>query len=239
MKITSISLFVALGISGSNAAAVAAGVPSFKVASTNRIKPVWNDRGSGANENIAIWIPEGKTNGSDIYRPVATYHYAFYEKPGHPAYVLIGGDPNLSNAAIKSPVNYTLIWKDAGSGADVDGSFWRPVPPKGYVSLSDIGHRGHSMPDTELIWCLREDLAKLVRFWPEPDWTDRGSKSNADVSIWGMNSDYDDMKIFRPGFRASKGYKNPDEALLSIAYTPIPSKREGPADLWPLRNPTD
>jgi len=73
----------------------------------------------------------------------------------------------LEPGALVEPLDYELIGQHS-SGC----SFWRPIPPQGYVALGFVAQMGPEKPDTDEIRCLREDLATPgktgERIWPDP-----------------------------------------------------------------------
>lgn len=76
------------------------------------------------------------------------------------------------------------MWKDEKSGAAKDGSFWRPIPPNGYVALGDVAQSKWSAPSVNDVWCVRADLAKQGSFGSNSIWDDKESGAKTDVSIW-------------------------------------------------------
>lgn len=91
---------------------------------------IWNDRGSGANEDVAIWRPS-PPSGYYLLGDVAT---SSYNMPTHGSLVVRG----LQNDALARPVGFTEVWTDRGSGADNDVKIMKIVPPHGYVCLGDV-----------------------------------------------------------------------------------------------------
>ena len=59
----------------------------------------------------------------------------------------------LEPGALAEPLDYELIGEPAS-----DCSFWKPIPPPGYVGLGFVAQAGSQKPDTDEIRCLREDL---------------------------------------------------------------------------------
>ena len=46
------------------------------------------------------------------------------------------------------------VWEDGGLMHAASASFWRAVPPAGYVALGDVVARGHHKPALDLVWCV-------------------------------------------------------------------------------------
>jgi hypothetical protein len=59
----------------------------------------------------------------------------------------------LEPGALAEPLDYELIGEPTS-----DCSFWKPIPPPGYVGLGFVAQAGSQKPDTDEIRCLREDL---------------------------------------------------------------------------------
>jgi hypothetical protein len=75
-------------------------------------------------------------------------------------------DLDLGIVTVPSPESYKL---------------WRPVPPPGYVALGDVLTEFiFESPDTNRIWCVREDLTALGRYSESCVWSDKS------VSLWDV-----------------------------------------------------
>jgi hypothetical protein len=104
-----------------------------------------------------------------FYRPVAPdgFHaLGHYGQKGHGApsgWMFVARE--LEPGALAEPLDYELIGQPSG-----DCSFWKPIPPPGYVCLGFVAQTGLEKPDAEEIRCLREDLVapgKLgKKIWP-------------------------------------------------------------------------
>jgi hypothetical protein len=86
--------------------------------------------------------------------------------------------------------SYWFIWNDEGSGADLDGGFWRPRPANGYYFLGDYGQGNYGQPSRS-VYTVR------VREFDNPSdpvfkaplsyvriWDDSGSGADRDGSVW-------------------------------------------------------
>lgn len=66
-----------------------------------------------------------------------------------------------SRSALEKPLDYTLVWTNAGVYEDDNsecGCFWLPSPPKGYEALGYVVTRGPKKPSLEAVRCVRHDL---------------------------------------------------------------------------------
>lgn len=116
--------------------------------------------------------------------------------------------------ALKLVKELTLVWKDSGSGAKLNGAFFRPVPPSGYLIFGHFGWPGHKLPKDLEIGTLA-----LKADGPVP-W-----KYPVDYEkIWS----YDNKSFWRP--IPAKGYKilgmisqiTPIEDKYRYLFPPIP-----------------
>ena len=84
---------------------------------------------------------------------------------------------------------YQYIWKDSGSGARLDVSFWRPIEYEpNYYALGDVVHPDHGRPNFNAMVVKSLEAGSLsppVSFTEV--WNDRGSGANQDVRIMRMN----------------------------------------------------
>jgi hypothetical protein len=113
------------------------------------------------------WV--ANTNDAAFYRPVAPdgFHaLGHYGQVGHGApcgWMFVARE--LEPGALAEPLDYELIGQPA-----LDCSFWKPIPPPGYVCLGFVAQTGLEKPDVDEIRCLREDLAAPgktgKRIWP-------------------------------------------------------------------------
>ncbi|MDC3953566.1 Vps62-related protein [Polyangium jinanense] len=124
---------------------------------TNRFELTWNDRSSGGRYNGAYYRPLPP----DGFYALGHYGRKNYNMPTDTDLVLVVKDTSRdpSRPALRPPVDLKPVWNDRGSGASMDGSFWRPVPPQGYVAMGLVSTRGHGKPRVDEIRCVRADLA--------------------------------------------------------------------------------
>ncbi|KAJ1706615.1 hypothetical protein NYO67_11222 [Aspergillus flavus] len=123
---------------------------------TSSFNAIWNDAGSGTTRDGCFWHPI--TQGT--LRPLGSMAVGnFKELNGQRAALLIGAkSTSSSNPPVKAPTSYTHLWADKGSGAKLNGSFWRPIAPSGYIAMGDVVQSGYTTPSTSKVWCLRSDL---------------------------------------------------------------------------------
>lgn len=103
-----------------------------------------------------------------------------------------------------SQVEWKLLYKDSGSGAKLDGSCWRPIPPPGLVNVGDtfvIGHESPSQstqpinqyvdksvyqPINQMTVLFAVDRPEVVKRSTKPVlvWSDRGSGAKQDIELY-------------------------------------------------------
>lgn len=160
---------------------------------------LWNDAGSGG------WF-----DGA-FYRPVvpdgffALAHVGQQDHGVTRGYTFVARE--LVPGALAAPVGYTKIYDDAGSGADLDGSFWRPQPPPGYACLGDVAQAGHGQPSLDAIRCVRDDLVRPGVIG-NGVWNDRGTGADMTFGSWQIVP-ADDDGLFLGAFAGSNSHTTP------------------------------
>ncbi|PYI01572.1 hypothetical protein BO78DRAFT_464565 [Aspergillus sclerotiicarbonarius CBS 121057] len=178
---------------------------------TTAFTAIWNDKGSGASRDGGFWHPI--TQGT--LRPLGSMAIGnFNTLNGKRAALLIGAKSSSgTNPPVKAPTGYTLVWTDKGSGADADGSFWRPIAPSGYTSMGDVVQSADGQYAAESIW------------------DDKKSKADADVSIWEVQpytngvdgSEF--LPIVAGTFRANTNHENsPDLGYAVVPTLQVPKE---------------
>lgn len=158
----------------------------------------WNDKGTGSDKDVSLWTvirafgPFGVDAGNFI--PVSGY--------GEPlsTYLLKGDNDKVRDAwsitrneskelNLHEMSEMTMVWNDAGSGADADCSIWRPTVPAGYYPIGDVAVATHSRPRTAFAVRPSKTSDGLVRAPVSYTkiWSDRGSGADRDVTIWKAN----------------------------------------------------
>lgn len=172
----------------------------------------WNDKGSGADRDGAYWHPIAPKG----FYPLGSVGVKGYKDiNGVEAAMVVKAAPGREDA-LKPPVKYELIWADHGSGADKDGSCWRPVAPDGYVALGDVFMRGYDNPDQYDIMCVRRDLTTRAVIGSEI-WADHGSGADHDIDTFeiltsGKALDANKGEFAINSFVANNHYSEPTDA---------------------------
>ncbi|WP_392476551.1 Vps62-related protein [Nostoc sp. C110] len=145
----------------------------------DKFELVWWDKGSGGAYDGAYYKPIVPNS----YYTLGHYGQGNYNSPTGVVVVV----KELKSGALARPTDYELIWKDKGSGADMDGAFWRPIPPSGYVALGLVATGNYNKPSVDEVMCIRQDL--VVGGQPGGQvWIDKGTGADADFGSWEINS---------------------------------------------------
>ncbi len=178
---------------------------------------VWTDKGSGAEKDVAIYRvvpPEG-------FFTLGDYAIATYKKRRVRCITIVrpdGANIEGGRRLLAPPLGWNRIWRDKGSGAKRDGSFWRATAPQGFSCLGDVGTRGYQAPAEPNYRCVNDCLVEpLVA--DKVVWTDRGSGARRDVSLY-----------FLPNIRAfvaARGYRSSTRAAdLKTSLSCAPTAQE-------------
>ncbi len=186
----------------------------------------WNDKGSGAHADGAYWHPVAPTG----FYALGSIGVKGYGDVNHQqASLCVKAAPGCEDV-LKHPVRYELIWADHGSGADRDGSCWRPIPPDGYVALGDVFNSGYDFPSQSDVMCVRRDLVSRALIGAEI-WADHGSGADADFDSFAIitpQTDLDSEKgLFAVNtFVANNRYSAPTDAPeINCLNLPIPVEK--------------
>ncbi len=111
----------------------------------NEYNKIWDDRGSGAKQDVSIWRPVQSQSGHFILGDIAVLGHGI---PG----AFGKGIPSafamavraLTAGALALPASATEIWRDSGSGARNDVKILRLNPWPGYTCLGHIAIGSYS-----------------------------------------------------------------------------------------------
>lgn len=177
---------------------------------------IWSDRGSGARKNGAFWRPLLKD-----YYSLGDHCVGHYGAVNEIAPMVYDVNGSLGSA-LRKPTNYTQVWTDKGSGADLMGAMWRPIPPNGYVAMGLVCTERWNKPSLDVVRCIRKDLV-IAAHVGDLIWNDRSSGADQDFSAW---------KIRAPNSTASEIYLAPETFIGRASYYEQPT-----GDAYALRLP--
>lgn len=151
----------------------------IKISIVNSFELAWSDKGSGGDMDGAFYNPVNIPIG---FHALGSYGQSNYDSPTGSMVVVKDNVPDV----LANPVDYQLIYKDSGSGADKDGSFWLPTPPEGYVAMGILCVSGYDKPSNSSVVCLRADLADPAETG-NLIWNDKGTGADSDGSFWDID----------------------------------------------------
>ena len=147
---------------------------NFEFVPISEYDEVWNDKGSGAREDVSVWrarVPRG------------CHLLGMTAKNGH-------SQPTFSTMVIRAdgnnvvpPERFDLVWwQERGQRRFW---CWRPVPPPGYVSLGDVGTLSDKPPSWKEVVCVSLDcLSPKRQTLGRQIWNDRGGGAPKDAAFF-------------------------------------------------------
>ena len=149
--------------------------PGVEFTEVCKFSQSWQDRGSGGARDVGLHEPKAPngvwvlgSHGQNNYQPASGCVTAL--KP-------------LNRELVKSPKSWQLIWWDKGSGAEMDGSLWRALPPSNdYVCLGSVSTKGYKAPKIKRYGCVHRCMVVKSRLGKSL-WDDRGTNAKKPVSI--------------------------------------------------------
>lgn len=195
------------------------------LAFTDRFDFRWNDKGSGGSHDGAFWQPKPP---SGFYALGGLGAQGYDDQNGR-NWALCVKESVAGNGALAPPKDYQRIWIDNGSGADRDGSCWRPLPPEGYVALGDVFMDGY---DTKLsvddVRCVRADLTTMGAVG-DLIWNDVKTGSDTDFAAWklaapGVYLDSEKAALSANTFYGVASHQEPTNVVAVLAAT-LPVQR--------------
>jgi hypothetical protein len=188
----------------------------------------WNDKGSGGDHDGGFWQPKPPSG----FYALGGIGVNGYDDPSgkFAALCVRATDAGSQRPPLAKPTGYDRVWKDSGSGADRDGSCWRPKAPQGYVALGDVFMNGHdTAPSPNDAMCVRQDLTH-VAVAGEFIWDDTDTGSDKDFGAWAVAppAAFADPTL---GLVAAGTYVGVDshhkpssDAVLNVLMLPLPNE---------------
>ncbi|GBG91752.1 hypothetical protein CBR_g53604 [Chara braunii] len=165
----------------------------LEIGVTTLYAPSWNDQGSRSAKDVAFFSPAiGQGDFDQGWRVLSHVAVPHYQPIGGLVATIVARNVDASVPVLKSPVDFTQMWTDKGSGAHLYGSVWRPIPPTGYVCLSDfvVDSWAEPAPGVGPFVCVAQSIANQS-YAREATlegliWDDHGSGADADVTVHGI-----------------------------------------------------
>ena len=174
--------------------------PELELTYVDQFEMVWWDLGRFGTFHGAYWRPIAP----DGFHALGHYGEGDYSNPPQ-GFMFAARE--LTPGALAHPVDYVKVWDVRGSGAFFGGSFWRPVPPAGYVCLGLVGQRGRSKPGTDEIMCVRQDLVVPGKVG-NTIWIDEKTRADVDFGSWQIIPE-DENGIYSGTFTGNNFHSSP------------------------------
>ena len=146
----------------------------------------------------------------------------------------------ISDVGTEPPVDFKLIWSTVDNECEncipPENSFsiWRPIPPKGFVSLGDLVMPGDNKPDNDSIRCIPE---KCVQELPVQDnssvWNEKGFQKKEKP---GINSKTNIKSYTKKVSIWPLGITEKEEEISNISFKKIDPLRIGGYNLFRANN---
>lgn len=127
----------------------------------NTFELVWWNKGSGSPFDGAYYkpiLPSG-------YYALGHYGQSNYEHPNGVVVAVKG----LKLGTICCPQDYQIVWQDKSHDNRINGTLWKPIPPKNYLALGLVVTRNHYKPNLNEVMCVRRDIvsnwAEIIKFY--------------------------------------------------------------------------
>lgn len=178
--------------------------PHLEIVSTASFTRLWDEGGTGSREPVSVWRPQAP---SGEYALIGDYAHGSHLKPTDGALLVRAVNEDPANPLLKAPIDYELRWESRGSGGRLDGSFWEPIAPPGYVALGMVGNPSFENPSRvgnpslDSYRCVREDLCEQ-RPYGARIWYDKGTSAKMDGAFFGIPE-------LPGGFGVFKSYATP------------------------------
>lgn len=146
---------------------------------------IWDDAGSGADLDGYFFLPQVKNSEYMIGGHASQKRRSKY----HCVTTLSEATDNPENTPrlMVAPADWKQVWKDSGSGATRDGSFWSAIPPdNNYVCIGSVAQLNHNAkPNLANYRCVHKSLTdKIVS--KNILWSDKGSGADSQLTIFSL-----------------------------------------------------
>ena len=195
---------------------------------TDAYQLIWRDSASEAHMDGAVWRARNYQSEFCSLGDVVTGHHGVPEAKA----VLVS---KKKSDALVSPSSFSLVWTDAGSGANSDVAFYKMNAPSGYTCLGGVAVNSHSTkPDSSKYCCVKNEY--VVRADTVHTWNDQGSGANSDLSLWAVIRAGGEVFGLDAGtFVGVSGYSKPSSSAANLLKADGSKVR----DVWSLPNGED
>lgn len=155
---------------------------------TTEFDLLWNAKDSGADNAAAFWRPNTTADSLNHFSSLGDVIASDYRTINNRKFVAVVSEADpVNGTALRAPVGFNLVWKNAGKRTRTECSVWKPVAPEGYVPMGMVFTIGYDKPTLNTVRCVRVDLV-VDAYIGNPIWNDKGSGSYMDFSAWDIHT---------------------------------------------------
>jgi hypothetical protein len=207
--------------------------------------PIWNDESSGAGSDLGTWVAAPANEHGVHLGLMAARGYgenAGYAPPASGLWVLdrtkVRGAAFPMNGRALEVLHideFELAWNDSGSGADRDGSFYRPLAPPGFSVIGYYGQGGYGPPNG--VVAVVKELTPGALAAPmgyQAVWTDSGSGSDRDGAFWRPipPDGYVCLGLVVTGYTFGTGYAQPSLDAIRCVRRELTAPAGSDRSIW-------
>ena len=186
------------------------GLYAQAVATPVTAREVWNDSGSGGDNDGAFYTPVVGRNNDDCIS-LGDYMQRGGTRPPKQLVQLCNARAG-KGVWWERPVDYDFIWSDRCSGANADGSIWLPVCPTGFAPMGFVTNDTADVkPWLDRVACLRRS-SKTLGFAKSNSlkwaWNDRGSGATFNVEVMNRYFGPVPLMVAYPAYRDTNEVRN-------------------------------
>lgn len=179
---------------------------------TTEFVPVWNDKGTRAEQPVTFWRPSTSSDGLGNFISLGDVAVAGYHNINQLRVVAVVSEVDRENGtALRAPEDFEKVWEHSGPRHRNAVSIWQPIAPQGYVALGLVCGVGNDKPPRNTIRCVRADLVTPAHV-DQMIWSDKGSGASQDFSAWGISAPQavPGQAYLAPGtFTGTESFANP------------------------------
>lgn len=143
----------------------------------------YTDKGSGGKIDGSFYFP----NLENGYSMIGGYVQGNYHEPNGCIKVL-KPTTKESSGLLAKPDSWSRVWKDKGSGANLDGAIWRAnTELESFVCLGDVASKGYSRPSIPEYVCVHRCLLTSTPL-AQPVWSTRGTGAKQKAYIYKLQN---------------------------------------------------
>ncbi len=155
---------------------------------TTEFDLLWSAKDSGADNAATFWRPNTTADSLNSFSSLGDVIANDYRTINNRKFVAVVSEADTVNGtALRAPVGFNLVWKNAAKKVRSEFSVWKPVPPEGYVAMGMVCCIGYDKPTLNAVRCVRADLA-VDAYIGNSIWNDKGSGAHLDFSAWDVHT---------------------------------------------------